>query len=161
MDEHQEMIWRICRGYLGDQDDQKDLFQEIMINIWKNLKSFKGKSKTSTWIYRVAVNSALMYLRSNKKLDKEKEAWEENQYHSNNIGPSTEDNLTLLYTCIHQLEEVDRIIIILTLEGEKYQSIAKHLGISASNVGVKINRIKSKLQKMMQEAHTSTTNEKV
>jgi len=160
MDEHQEMIWRICQGYLSDQDDQKDLFQEIMINIWKNLKSFKGKSKTSTWIYRVAVNSALMYLRSNKKLDKEKEAWEENQFHSNST-PNSEDNLTLLYQCIHQLEELDRIIILLTLEGEKYQNIAKHLGISPSNVGVKINRIKSKLQKLMQEARTSTTHEKV
>ncbi len=154
--EQRARIYRLCQAYLFDKDDVEDLFQEIMINVWNNLESFRGMSKISTWIYRIAVNTALLY---NKKAKKKRNLFIQLSpgiYPSDEIedGSSNQENnhqIKNLHTCINTLKKEDRIIISMVLEGLKYDEIAEVTGLTANHVGVKINRIKPVLLKLMKE----------
>lgn len=153
--ENKEMIYRLCYAYLYNKDDVEDLFQEIMINIWNNLDKFRNEAKISTWIYRIAVNSALMH---NKKSQKHRSIYSNID---SEIGKTILDDseemkekehrIEELRKAISQLKKQDRLIISLVLEGVKYEEIAEIMGMTMSNVGVRINRIKSNLFKMMRD----------
>jgi RNA polymerase sigma-70 factor (ECF subfamily) len=147
--ENKDKIYRLCYGYLDNKSEMDDLFQEVMFNIWKGLDSFKEKAKVSTWIYRVTVNTALMY---NKKLKKQK-MFGSLKTDSSIISQSEQSNhdekLTALYKSISSLKKQDRLIISLLLEGLSYAEISDIVGITINHVGVKINRIKQSLEKML------------
>lgn len=154
--ENKDRIYRICCAYVTDGDGRDDLYQEIVINIWKNLDKFEGRSQISTWIYRIAVNTSLLHIRSSGK--REKLHTELNE----NILNIPEDNdreekiktgsmIERLYETIRVLPELDRLIISMVLDDLSYKEIAEITGINISNVGVKINRIKKALNKMMGE----------
>lgn len=154
--ENKVMIYRLCYAYLYNKEDVDDLFQEIMINIWNSLDRFRNESKVSTWIYRIAVNSALMH---NKKEQKIKAVFSpldldrcDRREDDTNEYQKKEEQIEKLRKAITYLKKQDRLIISLVLEGMKYEEISEIMGITMSNVGVKINRIKSNLfQRMLED----------
>lgn len=150
LNENKDRIYRLCLGYLIDKQDVDDLFQDVMINIWRGLDSFRGEAKASTWVYRIAVNTSLIY---NKKIKRKQQliGYEEMDEIIDQTGENAETrmNLASLRKSISGLKRQDRLIITLLLEGMSYQEIADITGISINYVGVKINRIKKQLEKML------------
>ena len=150
LNENKDRIYRLCLGYLIDKQDVDDLFQDVMVNIWRGLDSFRGDAKPGTWVYRIAVNTSLIY---NKKLKRKQRFI--NQREMDEIIDQTSENaetrinLAALRKSISNLKKQDRLIITLLLEGMSYQEIADITGISINYVGVKINRIKKQLEKMI------------
>lgn len=137
-------IYHLCYGYTGDNDAANDLMQETFIKVWQNLEKFRNQSMISTWIYRIAVNTCLSWLRVEKRQAKEEltdniiETKEEE--HS-----EKQEQVDLLYKCIAQLNETERIIISMVLDELPYSEIAEISGVSEGNLRVKIHRIKNKL----------------
>jgi len=145
-----DKVFRLCKGYLnGDIDVASDASQEVFIKVWENLSNFRNESNLSTWIYRIASNTCLMYLRkqSNKKEIRVKEFPEMvTESDANQI----EENLKKMYSCISQLDPTNKLIIMMVLEDLPYKEIAIIIGISEENVRVRIHRIKSNLTKCVQ-----------
>jgi len=153
IEESGNQIYRICRGYLADRDEVEDLYQEILLNVWKSLRSFRADSKLNTWVFRVAVNTALLY---RKRYSRRKEVFardltgiEAVAEEGKEVAQEKERKLRILRKCIVALPKQERLIISLSLEGLRYEDIAEVVGIKANYVGVKINRIKTKLGKMI------------
>jgi RNA polymerase sigma-70 factor (ECF subfamily) len=139
-------IFRVCLGYTNDADQAKDLVQETFISVWKNLPSFRYHSEISTWIFRIATNNCLRALEVAKRMPTA-----ELPYNlAETLEESLEEKLKMLYRCISELEETDRIIISLELEGLPQAEIAAVVGLSNGNVRVKIHRIKEKLTQKFQ-----------
>jgi RNA polymerase sigma-70 factor, ECF subfamily len=153
--EYKDRIYRLCYGYLSDKKEIDDLFQEIMANIWKNLGSFRQESAIGTWVYRIAVNTALVF---NRKLRRKHNLFQE--WTTEKSGESRSENqedqlekgelLERMHGCIAGLPTNDRLIVTLLLEGLSYEEIAAVVGISVNYVGVKINRIKPVLARLME-----------
>lgn len=149
--ENHASIYRICRAYLYDPSMADDLYQEILFQIWKSLKNFKAQSRVSTWVYRIAVNTALSFNRKNKGKQTEplpdtlQLAYEESLLEKQ----EEEAKIDHLRICISKLSEPDRLIISLVLEDKSYKDIAEITGANVSNIGVKINRIKARLLRLM------------
>lgn len=134
-------IFRVCLGYTNDADQAKDLVQETFISVWKNLSGFRNQSHISTWIFRIATNNCLRAVAVAKRMP----AAEMPFNLAENFEESPEEQLSFLYKCIAELEETDRVIISLELEGLPQAEIAAIVGLSSGNVRVKIYRIKEKL----------------
>jgi len=154
LSENKDRLYRLCKGFIGHSGEVDDLFQEIMINVWNNIEKFRGEAKMSTWLYRIATNTALLYRKRSNKRSQVLQTGLANsasqQYASENQLQQKieqENQLNQLLKAINQLEKQDRIIITLVLEGFSYQEIAEVVGISVNYIGVKINRIKNKLSK--------------
>ena len=147
--EYRDKILRLCFAYLDDRSYAEDIFQEVLLAIWIGLKKFRNESSYGTWVYRITVNTIFLF---NKREGKRKtEGIRENiidsSVHDMEQKIRKEENLENLYEAISTLEEFDRILIGLYLEKLKYEEIGSILGISTSHVGVKISRIKDKIQK--------------
>ncbi len=153
--EYHPIIFKICRVY-ASADDFDDLYQEALINIWKGLKNFKGDAKLSTWLYRVVINTALTYQRGQSRQKKKLTYIDGIASDLYPTEPATEkeEEINRLYNAIQQLKESDRSVILLYLEEKKYGEIAEIIGISESNVGARINRIKKRLYKILTQ-HSS------
>ena len=148
--ESQGIIHKVCRMYCNDEEHRKDLFQEILIQLWKSYTSFRGDSKFSTWMYRVAINVAIQDFRKTKKkqslfisTEKFRDISEEK------INNSDDENLKLLYSAITHLNKVEKAIMMLYLENKSNEEIAAIIGITQNYVRVKMNRIKVKLKKTL------------
>ncbi|MEL6251654.1 MAG: RNA polymerase sigma factor [Bacteroidota bacterium] len=140
--EQRDKIFRLCKAMVYDYSYVDDVFQEAMSNVWKSLKSFKGKSSIDTWVYRIAINTCITFNNRQKRLTAQKAEMQEN------FAPVVEEEneqLHQLYQAIKRLNASDRSIIGLYLEDFSYKEIAEILGISTSNVGVRLNRIKQKI----------------
>ena len=142
--ENESILYKMIRLYADDKEDQKDLYQEIVYQLWKGFNTFRGDAKVSTWIYRIALNTALLQLK-NKKRKGRKTSLSGIVLVDEIYDPILEERLKKLYTHIKTLCEVDKGIIFLFLEGKKYEEIADITGMSASNVGTRMARIKEKL----------------
>ncbi len=147
---HQAMVFRLCRGYFhGDATLAADATQEVFIKVWQHLDGFRKDSSLSTWIYRIAVNVCLTYL---KKAARKREVPHE-QIPDSSVeayDTATEERLQQMYQCIHQLDEASRIMILMVLEGVSYPDIASVTGITEANVRVRIHRIKQQLSNCVQ-----------
>ena len=132
--------------YMDDAEQQRDLFQEIVMQLWSAYPTFKGNSKFSTWMYRVALNTALVYFkRDSRKVDKT--PLDENiDLIDVNESESKEEKLAYLYKAVQELNSVEKALIFLFLENQSHKEIAENLGISEVNARVKLNRTKEKLQ---------------
>ena len=143
------ILYKVSRSYTQTDDDFKDLYQEILVQLWRSYPSFKGASKLSTWTYRVALNTAITFNNKQKSIrtksldttvyeipDGEEKVISNDRSNRNN---------KLLYCCINKLKKDERAIILLYLENNSYEEIAEILGIKINLVGVKIHRIKKKL----------------
>lgn len=147
LDEHHGIVHHICSLYTDNKEDHNDLFQEVVLQLWKSFKSFHYQSKFSTWLYRVALNTAISQLRKNRKINYT--TLEDATFVSEEITENLDDEIQFMYRSIRSLSKIDRAITMLYLEEQSYDEIAEILGITASNVGVRINRVKAKLEKMM------------
>lgn len=154
VDENQGKIMRICRYYAPSVEDQKDMYQEILINIWKSLDSFRGDSRISTWIYRIAVNTSLNYAGKQYKqmrLNVDIEATNIKNLLTVEIVDNmlNEEQSQSLQTHLNQLGVIDKAIMGLVLEELSTKEIADIIGITEPNVRVKIHRIKEVLRTNM------------
>lgn len=153
---HKDKVYRLCLGFVREKELANDLFQEILIKIWRHLDSFKGESEISTWIFRIAYNTALTFSAREKKKDEKQIEIPENLDLSepDNYGQEQEIRILLLYEAINELPELDRVIATLLLENTPYKIIAEISGISENYVAVKVNRIKVTLtQKLNPQLH--------
>ncbi|WP_207423481.1 RNA polymerase sigma factor [Desertivirga brevis] len=137
-------IYHLCFGYTGDEDIAHDLMQETFMKVWQNLDKFRNQAMISTWIYRIAVNTCLSWLRVEKR--QAKDVLTDNIIENKREELSEKnEQIALLYKCISKLEESERIIITMVLDEVPYPEIAEISGISEGNLRVKIHRIKNKL----------------
>lgn len=144
--DNQCIIHKVCRIYRDSPEDQEDLFQEVVFQLWRSYPSFRGGSKSSTWLYRIALNTAMASFRKNKPNITLAEYLPDVQFEDNNYEGN--ERQEKLLKSMRQLSEPDRALIALYLDELSYQEIAGILGISENNVGVKLNRIKIRLQKL-------------
>lgn len=163
--ENRDRLYRICRACMPDPDDANDLYQDVLVKVWLNLHHFRGDAKLSTWLYRIALNTAIVHRK------------EQNKYtgllpqHVTEFPDNTADTtdkirqeqlLKQLHYCISCLEKQDRLIISLVLEEVSYKEIAEVLGLTVNHVGVKVSRIKQKLALLMEQmgkTEVSTVNQ--
>ena len=137
-------IYHLCYGYTGDEDAANDLMQETFMKVWQNLDKFRNQAMISTWIYRIAVNTCLSWLRVEKRQAKDELTDNIIETRGEEISEKNEQ-VALLYKCIAHLEETERIIISMVLDELPYAEIAEISGVSEGNLRVKIHRIKHKL----------------
>jgi len=146
LEKHKQIIYKVCFMYASDSESIDDLFQEVTLNLWKAFPRFRGESKTTTWVYRIAVNTCVSWLRLS---DRQPQTIPLTVPMSDLMADEQErENLRELYTLINRLGKSERALILLWLEERSYEEIAEILDISVSNVGVRINRIKAKLKNM-------------
>ena len=146
VEQHRQIIYKVCFMYASDDETIGDLYQEVVLNLWKAFPQFRGDSKLVTWVYRIAVNTCVTWLRSSKRRPQTvpftlsmAELFADEQ---------EKENLRELYTLINRLGKLERALILLWLDERTYEEIAEVLGVSVSAVGVRINRIKAKLKAM-------------
>jgi RNA polymerase sigma factor (sigma-70 family) len=137
-------IYHLCYGYTGDEDAANDLMQDTFMKVWQNLDKFRNQAMISTWIYRIAVNTCLSWLRVEKRQAKDQLTDSIIENKEEEVSEK-HDQVALLYKCISQLEETERIIISMVLDELPYSEIAEISGVSEGNLRVKIHRIKHKL----------------
>ena len=146
--ENKRIIFKICNSYCHNKDDREDLAQEIIYQLWKSGNSFNADHKFSTWMYRIALNTAISFYRKEKKSGSlvsftgDQIEIEDKDDCTDNV----EDNINLLQQFINELKELDRALMILYLEEKSYNEIAEILGITETNVATKISRTKEKLK---------------
>ena len=141
------VIYKVCYIYANGRDDLNDLFQETVLNLWKSFPRYRGDSKLTTWVYRIAMNTCITFLRrSNTRIQTIPMTADVAGLMAEEDG--TEGQLHELYKLINQLGKMERALILLWLEERNYQEMADILGISKNNVAVKLNRVKEKLRKM-------------
>ena len=147
--EHELLIHKVCRIYAFTQVNRQDLFQEIIIQLWKAYPKFKGDAKFSTWLYRVAINTAISGLRKEKNFIQSYEP-ENLPLHLSDTSNSNilEEQMQQLYTAIEKLNEIEKAIVMLYLEDRSYEEMEEILGISQGTLRVKMNRIKDKLRQL-------------
>lgn len=143
--QNEGIIYKITSLYTDSREEQKDLYQEIVFQVWKGFKTFRGDAKVSTWMYRIALNTALLHLKSKKKTSYNV-SLEEVVLKHEDYDPLFEERLKVLYANIKNLGDLDKGIIFLFLEGKKYEEIAIITGLTTSNVGTRMARIKTKLK---------------
>ncbi len=150
LEHHQNIIHKVCRIYTNNKDAHNDLFQEITIQLWKAYPKFRGDSKLSTWIYRVALNTAITLYRKSKKRVKTQD-FENVVYKmkADEYDDTEEQQLKLMYTAVKQLSDIDKALVFLYLEDKDYREISETLGITEVNARVKMNRVKTKLRTIL------------
>lgn len=143
--EHKSTIYTVCFMFSKDSDEVNDLFQEVLINLWKGFESFEGKSKIDTWIWRVSFNTCITQERKKKRSSSIPLSMEIDLF---NDKDEDTRQVQMLYDRIHQLKPFDRAIILLWLENMSYEEIAAIVGITVKNVSVRLYRIKEELKNM-------------
>ena len=145
IDQHQGIIHKICRLYRNSKEDREDLFQEILLQLWKSVSTFDNRSKFSTWMYRVALSTAIAVYRKNQPgilyrpelPDRPAEQEQEDERYEQ------------LLQAIKQLNDADKALILLYLEDLSYREIAEITGITENNVGVRLKRIRDRIQQLI------------
>jgi RNA polymerase sigma-70 factor (ECF subfamily) len=148
---HYPKVLRLCKGYFnGDVDLAADASQEVFIKVWENLDSYRNESSIGTWIFRIAVNTCLVYLRK-KSTKKEIRAEQFPNLATENYSPEIEEKLSKMYACIQKLDEMGKMIILMVLEGIDYSEIAQVVGLTEETLRVRIHRIKKSLTQCVQK----------
>lgn len=150
LETNQNIIHKVCRTYTNNEASHKDLFQEITIQLWRAYPKFRGESKFSTWMYRVAFNTAIsLYRKSKKNIDTSPiyDNYKELEYQD--YDDEHDKQLDLLYKAIRSLNDIEKALALLYLEDKSYKEISNTLGISEVNARVKMNRTKTKLKNIL------------
>ena len=146
VEDHKGIIYKVTYAYSKSRDDRKDLFQEIMVSLLKAYPSFKGNSKISTWIYKVALYTAITNYRNEKNQIKYEQIHQDfRQNLGDRFKDDPEEQVKFLYQAIAKLTSVDKAIVLLLLEEKSYKEIAQIIGLKPAAVGMRINRAKDKL----------------
>lgn len=143
--ENKGTIYTVCYMFSKDQDEVNDLFQEVLINLWRGIGSFKGESKLSSWIYRVSLNTCISADRKKKRQATEPLDMDINLFEDNDTDAR---QIQMLYKRVYRLRPFDRAIVLLWLEGLPYDEIGAITGITAKNVSVRLVRIREELKTM-------------
>ncbi|MDC1030099.1 sigma-70 family RNA polymerase sigma factor [Flavobacteriaceae bacterium] len=152
LNENQNLVHKICRMYTNSKAAHDDLFQEISIQLWRSYDRFEGKSKFSTWMYRVGLNTAItLYRKEKKRIDNGVLHENTPQLMVQEYDTEIDEQLDWLYQKINSFSEIDKALTLLYLEDKKYDEIAETLGISSINARVKMNRIKKRLKEMIKD----------
>lgn len=152
---HKGILFKVVHAYAFEHADRQDLFQEIVIQIWRSVDAFRGESSVPTWMYRVALNTAIAWTRKEGRHQRGKQPFEVVEGLLTTALAVPDPRVEWLYGQIAQLKDVDRSVALLLLDGFSYKEIAAIVGITESNVGVKINRIKLALaDKRAEEAES-------
>lgn len=150
VESNQGIIKSLCNAYYVSYEDQKDVFQDIVLQLWKSFETFRGDSEISTWIYRVSLNTILAKIRKEKK----KIATEYIRYSELTFSDAmADDDAELLNMVLQSLRKLDKAIVILYLEGYKNKEISQMLMLTPTNVSTRLNRIKSELKAKFQNRH--------
>ena len=141
---HQKIIYKVCNLYMDSKTDRQDLYQEICLQAWKSYNSFRGEAQFSTWLYRVALNTAITFLKKDKK--QIQTTYSEVLPDIKNDEDDVEEKFKAMYKAINSLNNIDKALVMLYLEDFSYIEIGETLGITSNNVAVKMNRLKIKLK---------------
>jgi len=151
--EHRSLLYKVCRLYCFSEDSRQDLFQEMIIQLWKSYPRFRGESKFSTWLYRIALNTAISDLRKQRRRPSTVETNDIPTPLQDMTWPGEEEEqLQQLYSAINRLSEIEKALVMLYLEDRSYEEMEEILGINQNNLRVKMLRIREKLRKMTKEA---------
>ncbi|WP_113662497.1 RNA polymerase sigma factor [Pedobacter nanyangensis] len=151
INENKGIIHKVAKMYMDNPLDQEDLFQEIVMQLWKAYPSFKGTSKFSTWMYRVALNTAIVFFKKDhRKVDKVS-LNEQVEIADFSDSHEKEEKLAYLYKAVQELNQIEKALIFLFLENQSHKEIAQNLGITEINARVKLNRTKEKLQQIIKK----------
>ena len=150
LNQYRPIVFKICKMYCPDAEDRRDLFQEIVFQLWKAYPTFRQEANVSTWMYRIGMNTAISNFRKEKRRNSpiafsNLEMTIPDLYELDDGSADT----ALLYQAIEQLSVVEKAMVLLYLDDKSYEEMALILGISKSNVGVKLSRIKTKLEKLV------------
>jgi RNA polymerase sigma factor (sigma-70 family) len=148
-DENRHRWRQLCYLYASDKDLAEDLFQDALLNIWKNMDAFRGESKMTTWAYRIIVNTALLFNRKLTNREKNHIRFLQENIHGQEAENDKNEKTELLYRLVDELEEKDKIIVTLILEGLSYQEISEITGLTNNYIAVKFNRVKNQLRKIL------------
>jgi RNA polymerase sigma-70 factor (ECF subfamily) len=151
IEKNQKILHKVCRVYIDNPYDREDLFQEICLQLWRSYPSFREEARLSTWIYKVALNTAISTLRKRNRNIVTVSLKNRDMIQSTELDEK--ENAELLHRAITMLSRIDKAIILLWLEERSYEEISEILGISKSNVSVKLVRIKKKLIEMINKQH--------
>ncbi|GAB3255235.1 sigma-70 family RNA polymerase sigma factor [Larkinella harenae] len=149
LNRHPGILYKVCSLFCNDPDDRNDLFQEIVLQLWKAFPQFRQEASVTTWMYRIALNTAVSNYRR-KTGNVRLVPFSGSELHIPDLRDNAADeSIKALYDAIEQLSPVEKAIIMLYLDDKSYDEMASIMGISKTNVGVKLNRIKSKLEKLI------------
>jgi len=140
------LIYKVAKVYTNSREDEQDLYQEIVYQLWKSFDSFRQESKISTWMYRVALNTSIAHLSKQKKRGNQLPLEYAMLNKAEQYDPLTEERIGILYAQIKNLDTVEKGLILLYLEGKNYEEIANITGFTSTNVGTRLSRIKQKLK---------------
>lgn len=150
IEQHKGIIYKISKMYMDNSEDRDDLFQEIIFQVWKAFPKFRGESEFSTWLYRIALNTAIVFLKSEKKRNFiNKSDFTNYKIEQDEYDLEKEEKLSKMYSAINQLNAIDKAFIFYYLEDFSGKKIAEQMGISEGNVRVKMNRAKNKLKEIL------------
>ncbi len=146
VEQHKGILLKVSRIYCSHPEDRKDLFQEIILQMWKSVKRFKGNCQFSTWMYQVAINTALVFHKKDKRRPDNIPLATNDAFANDPYQQKHEKQLAIFYQATEGLNEVEKAVILLYMDGYSSDQIAVALGITSSNARVKVNRTKNKLQ---------------
>jgi RNA polymerase sigma-70 factor, ECF subfamily len=149
INDNQGLIHKVCMLYENDREARNDLFQEIVLQLWRSFPTFRGEAKITTWMYRIALNTAISGLRKRGRTIKTEDIHERHFNFSDFSDETQEENFQKLQWAIRQLTEIERAMIMMALDEIPYEEIAETIGITQNNVRVRMNRIREKLRKLM------------
>ncbi len=150
--DNQAIIHKVCRTYLNDAVDREDLFQEILFQAFKSKNNFRAESKLTTWLYQIALNTAITFYKKEKKRTQAEQSFQQEIESEHEVNEQIyHEKYRAMYASIEDLSKIDKALILLYLDEISYTEIGKIMGISENNVAVKINRIKAKLKSKIEK----------
>lgn len=149
LDQHKKILYKVAGAYCRNPDDRPDLIQEIAAQLWRSFDRYDERHRFSTWMYRIALNVAISFYRSETRRSRNTVPAEDSllELAADGPGAAEEGSLQLLHQLIGRLDELDRALVLLYLDGNRYDTIAEVLGISETNAATKLSRIKQKLRR--------------
>lgn len=156
LDRHRSILFRVAAAYCRNPSDREELLQEIVAQMWRSYSKFDGRSSFSTWTYRIAANVSISFLRSETRKRRRIVSADASLLERipDSPAPASDDRLSLLYELIGSLDPLERALMLLYLDDRPHSEIAAILGLSESNVGTKVARIKERLKRRIAESTT-------
>ena len=153
VNQHKGILYKASRIYADSIEDREDLQQEILIQLWKSYQSFKGNSEFSTWMYRVAINTAITYLKKEKQRSgNHTDAPHHFEEQQEDYNPTKDKQLEIFYNAVQELNSLEKAVIFYFMEGMSHKEIGSNLGLSEGNTRVKLNRTKEKIQQIIKKS---------
>lgn len=150
---HKGILYKASRIYADSVEDREDLQQEILIQLWKSYQNFKGNSEFSTWMYRVAINTAITYLKKEKqRSSNHTDVPHHFDVQQEDYNPTKDRQLEIFYSAVQELNPLEKAVIFYFMEGMSHKEIGNNLGLSEGNARVKLNRTKEKIQQIIKKS---------